>query len=282
MTHTAPVKVTALFGATVAAALLVIASSAQSATPAQTRPSTAPATTPSTGAASATKPTTQAATGRGAVLPTSPEVRLANTTTAHLLGAQIRLENALTNLNTTPNDVSGGFAEKAKANVDLALKDITEALDYVKQHPEIDPMVPSNKPLQPRVATQPPAFAIIAAQQLDRELSGTVARGRVVAIGPQDSRGIRIDHEGKGISAALVNALQDINSAGSLFSGSPWSPNSGIREICGFRIRILDHIDAAAKDTLAGLDYIYNHTSGPPVKPTFAGPGYKATDSSKP
>ena len=210
-------------------------------------------------------------------------VNMGSTTTSHLQAAQAYLTRVVAFLDATPNDLSGGFDAKAKTDANQALDDIRAALAYIHDHPEIDPLKASRNPLPgPGAPHNVPDYARMAFSSPTKEISGTVGTGRAgmnitVAFGPMDANGIRMDQDGKGISVYLAGAMQNLANTFGLFTGPPGSPSSGMGDIGGFRAKIMDDISKTSEDSLSGLDFIHEHTTGTPVKPTFAGPGVRAT-----
>jgi hypothetical protein len=83
---------------------------------------------------------------------------------------------------------------------------------------------------------------------------------------PIDANGIRIDPDGKGVSVYLGCAMQDLVNAWGLFTGSKGSVGSGMSDIGGFRTKIWDGMTNTSAESLAGLDFIHDHTTGTPVK----------------
>ncbi len=227
------------------------------------------------------------ATVPGQALQIVVDIDMGTSTTSHLQAAQAYLARVVAALDETPDGLSGGFDAKAKTDANQTLDDIQAALAYVHDHPEIDPLHPSQHPTPGGGKKRPgnvPAYARTALDSPTMEISGTIGAGRAgtnttVVFGSMDANGIRIDQDGKGVSVYLASAMQNLVNASGLFFGPPGSPGSAIGEIGGLRAKIMDDLSKTSEDSIAGLDFIHEHTTGTPVKPTFAGPGVRATAS---
>ncbi len=73
-----------------------------------------------------------------------------DTTVGHLLVTRFYLERALAALRNQPVANHGGHIEQAIINPNRALTEVADALDYVKLHPEIDPLPPKPLPGSPQ------------------------------------------------------------------------------------------------------------------------------------
>src|SRR5262249_31829305 len=68
----------------------------------------------------------------------------------HLLVTQFYLERALAALRKEPVANHGEHIGQAIVNADRALTEVADAIDYVKLHPEIDPLPPKPLPGSPQ------------------------------------------------------------------------------------------------------------------------------------
>jgi hypothetical protein len=73
-----------------------------------------------------------------------------DTTVGHLLVTQFYLERALAALRKEQVANHGGHFEQAIFNANRALTEVADALDYVKLHPEMDPLPPKPLPGSPQ------------------------------------------------------------------------------------------------------------------------------------
>jgi hypothetical protein len=73
-----------------------------------------------------------------------------DTTVGHLLVTRFYLERALAALRKEPVENHGGHIEQAIINANRALTEVADAIDYVKSHPETDPLPPTPLPGSPQ------------------------------------------------------------------------------------------------------------------------------------
>jgi serpin B len=224
------------------------------------------------------KPEQTAAAGRAAIQAqrpgrvTSPlpgsisfAQRAGDTTTSRLVAAQASLNKAKDYLTQTPDELHDGQVAKALTSVNQALAGITRAMDYVKEHPEIDPLpTGSNTGGPPTTAVAIPALGFTLPANFGPN-STMIAGSRgapTTTLGPPDKNGLMAGVDGRIISVNLLMAANYLNTAHTLLSnpgGRGTYTGRLIGDIGGYNEPIKAEIKKAAEAAVAGLNFVRDH-----------------------
>jgi hypothetical protein len=230
------------------------------------------------------KPEQTAAAGRAAIQAQSPGrvtsplpgsvsfiQRSGTTTTSRLASAQAALNKAKAYLMQAPDELHDGQVAKALTSVNQALAGITKAMDYVKEHPEIDPLpTGSNTGGPPTTAVPIPSlgFTLPANFGPNSTIIAGSRGGPTKTLGPPDKNGFMAGVDGRIISVNLFMAANYLNTAHTLLAnpggrGTYTGPMIG--DIGGYNEPIKAEIKKAAEAAVAGLNFVRDHADPAPA-----------------